>query len=245
MTPTTPILPRPQYGRVLLITASHGLDVVPEVDSLYALGYEVRALPGRVTRARLFRTVLNETFDIIHFAGHSGSSGLQLDDGILEDSALAQLAKLVRAQVVFINGCNSLEVGQFLVDEGVPYAICTLEGMEDTIAKETAQAFYTELARSGNVSESYFRSKPTIKGGYSLFQGPAAAPLLENVVSKLLKMGEWMRSHDELHEQLPKQLAEFCSTKEELSGFRRVMTVVLLLISSVVTILAVLIGFHM
>lgn len=188
-------MPNRSHSRILLIAPSYQqsdmvrFDTVPEIDTLYDLGYSVQVVQERVTRERLFQITRNRSFEIIHFAGHTGPAGWLLDDGkVFESSAIVQLARSAHANLIFINGCESAEIGQLLVDEHVPAAICVLGRIEDATAKETAQVFYQKLAEVRDVRAAYSASKPPIKGGYSLFTNGSATPATELLASILQKI---------------------------------------------------------
>ena len=162
---------RVKLARILFIAPSDTkLDVVPEIDALYEYGYSVQSVQGEVSRARLFDLVRRQKFDVLHFACHSGPDGVLLSKAEMFDTpSIVQFAKMCNATLVFLNSCQSIEVGQILIDEDIPAVICTRADVQDQIAKETAQAFYKQLTAHGDIRRAYHDSRPPIKGGYSLF----------------------------------------------------------------------------
>lgn len=160
-----------QLQRVLFVApADSGLDVAPEMEALYTSGFAVQIVAQPITRQRLFDTIRRQQFDILHFACHADDAGLTLSHGErLDVAGLVQFARSCKAVLVFLNACETAEIGQILYDEDIPATICTLRKVDDVQAKETAQCFYRELAELNDVRKAYNRSKPPVKGGYSLF----------------------------------------------------------------------------
>lgn len=176
-----------QY-RVLLIVPESGLSVLPEVDAMFDLGYSPQVVQGAVTRDRVFQVIRNRQFDIIHYAGHASREGITLSDGVLDGPSLVQIAKGCGTDMLFLNGCDTVELGQMLVDEHVPIVICTLRSVNDVMARETAQLFYKAFAQTGDARASYNMSKPPVKGGYTLLTNGGAndqslAPILERLAA--------------------------------------------------------------
>lgn len=159
------------YKRVLFIApADSGLNIMPEIDTMYDLGYSVQSVQGDVSRARLFEVVRRQKFGIIHFACHAGPEGVLLSKGeLLDAAAIVQFAKACGAILVFLNACETAEIGQMLVDEDIPAVICALRRIDDQMARETAQVFYKALAQRNDVRMAYHDSRPPIKGAYCLF----------------------------------------------------------------------------
>ena len=61
----------------------------------------------------------------------------------------------MNASLIFLNGCETIELGQMLVDEHVPLVICTLRSVADTLARETTQLFYKAYAQTGDARAAY------------------------------------------------------------------------------------------
>lgn len=196
-----------QY-RVLLIVPDAGLGVLPEVDSMFDLGYSPQVVQGAVTRERIFQIIRSRSFDIIHYAGHAGPGGIALSDGILDGASLVQIAKSVNASLIFLNGCETIELGQMLVDEHVPVVICTLRSVADTMARETSQLFYRAYAQTGDARAAYNMSKPPVKGGYSILTNGASDVSLAPVLEKLAEFQVFMQRNDVEHHDLVKSVED-------------------------------------
>lgn len=191
------------YTRVLFVAPTDsGLDVAPESTSLYEYGYQVQVVPSPVTRQRLFDVIRRASFDVLHFATHANRDGVVLSAGeVLDVAGLVQLARSSGVSLVFLNACDTAEIGQVLVDEEVPAALVTLRSVPDVTAKETAQVFYKELAKRGDIREAYSNSKPPIKGGYILLsngklQELKFGPVLKRIDELFVKLGENSAEHD-------------------------------------------------
>lgn len=221
-----------QHSRILLIAPAYyndgvvRLDTIPEVDTLYDLGYNVQTVQEHVTRERLFQIVRNRQFEIVHFAGHSSPDGWLLDDGkLMETAAIVQLARSAHANLVFINGCASAEIGQVLVDEHVPAAICLLGKVEDATAKETAQVFYQKLAEVRDVRTAYGASKPPLKGGYSLFTNGGPTPATE-LLTPILREIETLSSTVARLESSTVTVDALRDIQNQISGLRNACTTI-------------------
>lgn len=192
----------PDYTDEFYLTTGFArLDVVPENDSVVDLGYEVQTIGGNVTNERLMERARsnNTPVDILHFSGHGNSRGAFMTNGeLLTAPMILQLAQTWMAKAVFFNFCNSSIVGQYLVDNGVPCVIVTLEPVEDIVAKFSAQSFYSVLART----EDPYAAFKAAKGGgqtYSwMADGGYQKMILEPFMLELEKIretiactGEW------------------------------------------------------
>jgi hypothetical protein len=211
------------YKRVLFVApGDSGLDVLPEIDALYELGYQTQSLQGRVTRQRLFDAVRRQEFDVIHVAAHIGPAGVQLSDGeLLDGPALVQVARSCKATLVFLNGCESAELGQMLVDDDVPAVICTLATAPDVVAKETAQTFYRLLVRHEDLRQAYHDSKPAaLRGGYTfLSDGKLIEMQFGPIISRLDLLAQAQTQDAVEHADFRKLLADICI---ELGAFREI-----------------------
>lgn len=195
---------RTAFARVLFISPSGTglpeLDVAPEADALAELGYTVRALQGEVTSNRIFAAARNAEYAIIHFASHttegrhdptadndSDKAGVVLTHGaVFNIDSILQVAKMVNAKLVFLNGCSTAIIGQTLIDEGVPTVIVTMIELKDELAKQTSQAFYKALAELGDLHEAYRASKPATRGVYQwLSNGGYTALMLKSVIEQV------------------------------------------------------------
>lgn len=195
---------RTAYSRVLFISPGNTglpeLDVAPEADALAELGYTVRALQGEVTSNRIFAAARNAEYAIIHFASHttegkheksdeadSDKAGVIITNGaVFNIDSILQVAKMVNAKMVFLNGCSTAIIGQTLIDEGVPTVIVTMIELKDELAKQTSQAFYKALAELGDLHEAYRASKPATRGVYQwLSNGGYTALMLKSVIDQV------------------------------------------------------------
>jgi hypothetical protein len=190
-----------QTYRVLLIVPESGMGVIPEIDAIqFDAGFNTMNLQGRVTRERLFAAIRNRQFDIVHYAGHASRSGVEISDGVLLDApSLVQIARSVHALLIFLNGCDTAALGQTLVDEHIPNAICTLSEIADSMARETAQLFYNALSSTGDIRAAYNMSKPPVTGGYSMFTNGTSDVSLSPIIEKLTEIATFMVRNDQEH----------------------------------------------
>lgn len=212
--------------RILLIAPELGLALTPEVDSLYPLGYYVQPITGDVSRERIFAGIAKREFDIIHYAGDAGPAGIRLSNDkhgqivIMDAAALVQIARAVKAKLVFLNGCSSIIVGQTLIDEHVPYVIATLAEIDNVMARETAQMFYQALAETHDVRTAFDMSKPPKPGAYVCLNNGVKELSLKPVLDKLADVAAFMSRNDAEHMAICTSVSELAkdqhSTEERM-----------------------------
>ncbi len=105
---------------------------------------------------------------LLHFAGHSNSELLQLDEGEAHAHGLAEkLQACQHLQLLFLNGCSNAHQVQRFVEVGIPATIGTYYPINDSIACEFSEDFYTELvARQQPIASAFKQAKETISTKY-------------------------------------------------------------------------------
>jgi WD40 repeat protein len=89
---------------------------------------------------------------VLHYAGHADSGRLLLESNVAggapaNASGLATFLGQRRGlQLVFLNGCSTRAQAARFLDAGVASVITTARTIDDTVARDFAAAFYTELA---------------------------------------------------------------------------------------------------
>ena len=147
--------------------------------------FTITPLVGEVTHERITRASTKARFDIVHVASHSGKAGVQISGGLLTKEELAQVAKQVNAELVFLNSCDSALVGQYIVDRGVPLTISYTVDVMDTTALRTAAYYYEALHDAkGDFRKAYERVSPK-DGTLAIFAG---AGYLDRLITPLLQM---------------------------------------------------------
>lgn len=116
------------------------------------------ALPSFATRVDQIFEDLRKYYDrlsIFHFAGHSGPNQLRLQDMQMDGQHInALLAQLPQLKLVFLNGCNTAKQAKKL-SEQVPVAVIgTTDYINDTLAREFAEAFYKNFFTGLSLQES-------------------------------------------------------------------------------------------
>jgi len=103
-----------------------------------------------------FFTILKQyqnRISIIHFAGHTSSDGLSLNDGDTFFNSLADEIRLrcfKSLKLVFLNGCSTFSRVQYLLENGVSAVIATQVKINDKTAAAFAMKFYTNLCGKDN-----------------------------------------------------------------------------------------------
>lgn len=245
------------YSRVLFVApGDSGLDVMPELDGMYDLGYTVQSVQGDVTRARLFDLVSRRAkFGVIHFACHGYFSrgengeimtGVLLSRGERLDAAsIVQLAHALAAKLVFLNACESASVGQLLVDQGVPASVCTLSLVSDSVARDTATVFYGALAKYKDPRLAYRESHPPVLGGYSIFTDGVMEQLqFGPVLEKLDAFAKVTDENNRAHADFQRDLARLMANRlEDLRKMRTWFLVVCISVNASLLFLFLLFSF--
>ena len=102
---------------------------------------------------------LNEFQDAItvfHFAGHAETDNLIFTDLYAEGQSMARLlANQKSLQLVFLNGCNTRQIAEDLIAQGVPAVIGTTAPVYDEMAARFAHQFYHALSVGKNISSAF------------------------------------------------------------------------------------------
>jgi len=109
---------------------------------------------------------------IFHYGGHADGTRLQLQasSGAAESAGAAGLAQLLglqkSLQLVFLNGCATLDQVRVLFAAGVKAVIATSVPVSDGMAKEFAQQFYHALAKRATIQEAFRTAKAYVATRY-------------------------------------------------------------------------------
>lgn len=98
---------------------------------------------------------------LFHFSGHAGSSALHLEDSAARAVGIAQLlARCPQLQLIFLNGCSTLEHIRLLRENGSKAAIiATSSPVEDAVATQFSIAFYRALGSGTTLLEALERAR--------------------------------------------------------------------------------------
>ncbi|SDZ81971.1 CHAT domain-containing protein [Thiothrix caldifontis] len=125
---------------------SHLLKPVAEQLNLEVKELDYSTVAGVIDALNIDR----ERLVILHFAGHSGTRLLQLDEGTVYAEGLAtKLNECSQLQLVFLNGCNNVRLVKALVDVGIPNVIGTRQSIGDKTAQDFSEGFFSALAEQG------------------------------------------------------------------------------------------------
>jgi len=128
-------------------------------------------LLGRVTVSDVLDCVQSSTFDIIWFLGHSSTDGLELSDGILSPSHLAQILRQSPPSLVVLNSCSSLHTAMRVHDDVQAAVICTVLDVPDVDAYITGASLANVLAQGLDINQAYQVSRPSANRQYILLNG--------------------------------------------------------------------------
>lgn len=131
-------------------------------------------------------TLLNDTFEVIHIAGHGSGNGLILSNEqggrfLVDQPTLAELFLEYRSSIrcVILNACYSFTQG-CLISEVVPFTIAMEHELNDNAAIKFSEGFYDALAAKKSIELAFREGTRRVK-----FHMPGTAAL-----PQLLKQGE-------------------------------------------------------
>lgn len=123
---------------------------------------EIKYIPLQYASSeRLRKNIVkyNTDINIFHFSGHANGQAIKLESEEGEDEFdIASLKGYLEAgyckniKLVFLNACNTHNLGIELIKAGVPAVIATYGKVPDSLAKEIASEFYRGLWENKNKS---------------------------------------------------------------------------------------------
>ena len=108
---------------------------------------------------------------IFHYGGHAGGEGLFLESTGTEGRGGARRrtgdvpGPAANLQLVFLNGASTRAQAAGLLDAGVAAVIATARAIDDSVAREFAVAFYTELASGASLRAAYEAARGRVQAG--------------------------------------------------------------------------------
>ena len=125
------------------------------------LKYEIKSLDFSSVESVLEAlNTNNKRLFLLHFAGHSGTDFLSFDRGAAYASGItAKLKECINLKLVFLNGCNNIDLVRSLKEINVPYIIGTKKSIADKAAKTFSTKFFDYLTdRNVEIHDAYKHS---------------------------------------------------------------------------------------
>lgn len=129
-----------------------------EIQAVANALHPIMLLGDNATSSALL-TALESPFDLIWFAAHGNSDGIQLADGPLQRETLTQFLRGQDA-AIFLNTCESLSVALDIYDELAAKLICTIRSVADLVAYHTGALLARYLGDGKSLREAYNLAKP-------------------------------------------------------------------------------------
>lgn len=147
--------------RILLIAPRVGLGQDEEVQRVINWLHPDRVLLGTVTADEVLDVLGLAHYEVIWFAAHGTSQGIELSDGLLRTNDLVQLLRGRQVQCIFLNTCDSVSVAIRLHDAIKTAAVvATAAEVDDVVAARTGSLFAEYVAQGKSWREAYELSKP-------------------------------------------------------------------------------------
>lgn len=137
--------------------AAEGKEIQRTLNSAHGKAYDVALLPECSTEDFIKELMVpNREIEIVHFAGHAGSSSLRLSDTDARASALAEkLRSQGTVKLVFLNGCATRGQVEFFHKAGIPFVFATSRPVGDDKAYWVATQFYQYLTLGRSLQEAF------------------------------------------------------------------------------------------
>lgn len=147
--------------RILLIAPRVGLGQDEEVQRVINWLHPDRVLLGTVTADEVMDALGLAPYEVIWFAAHGTSQGIELSDGLLRTNDLVQLLRGRQVHCIFLNTCDSVSVAIRLHDAIKTAAVvATAAEVDDAVAARTGSLFAEYVAQGKSWREAYELSKP-------------------------------------------------------------------------------------
>jgi CHAT domain-containing protein len=154
----------------------------------------LRAVRKSPRSAEELRAILEEGYDVLHFAGHTGASGETVRGWTLADGVTVNPAELFSRgtpapTLVFANACSSnpaapreavADAARSLMLAGVPAYLCTLAELHDEGSAAFSASFYRAVLRGATLGRAVSAARTALMGrhpvtwaNYVLYGDPA------------------------------------------------------------------------
>lgn len=101
---------------------------------------------------------------LFHYGGHAEGDGLELKDQKADAGGIAQLIGAQKnLKLLFLNGCSTKNQVEQLLALGVPAVIATSCPIDDHMATELAEQFYSALVKKHTVKEAFAMAAGLVK----------------------------------------------------------------------------------
>ena len=101
---------------------------------------------------------------VFHYGGHAEGDGLELTDQKADAGGIAQLISGQKnLKLLFLNGCSTKAQVEKLLELGVPAVIATSCPIEDTMATELAEQFYSAMMKQHSIREAFAMAAGLVK----------------------------------------------------------------------------------
>lgn len=114
----------------------------------------------------------NNQVQVFHYGGHGEEDVLWLEDeqdvndNIHFEGFTEFIAKQKELKLVFFNACLSQQMGQYLVDLGMPVVIGSRGMLNDKISSEFSAGFYSSLTNGDTIQLAFDKTKALVEAKY-------------------------------------------------------------------------------
>lgn len=131
------------------VTSVPGFPPLPQLQrevAAMSAHHSVVELPEPIRRRDIIRAVLDEKFDILHFAGHLCEDGFVASDEIIPLDMIVMYIGSGKPELVFFNTCSSEKVAEMVASRCESDCIFTISDIENDDAVDFSEMFYSVLS---------------------------------------------------------------------------------------------------
>lgn len=205
---------------VLLIAPESGLAAVNDEVRAVSLALRPVILNGTVSRRDVIHAIQGHDWDVIWFATHGDTVGIELSDGHITTSDLTAVVRASGAWLVVLNTCSSRLVGLELHYELGVSVITTVAAIDDVTAYQMGALLADALREYGETVKAFEASRPGQGANYLLFHDSRGNEATET--RTILLLNEWgsrlSTKIDGLERRLDKEIGALRQEVAELGG---------------------------
>lgn len=151
-------------------------------------GHHAVVLTGDVTEERINHRSAGESFDVVHFLSEATNDGIAMTNWTMPPRQVAQLARHVRAEMVYLSLSQSVFLPQYLIDQHIPAVLSHMSDAREAL--RVATYFYQELIRTGGDMHKAYEKVSQRDGTLAWSSNGSYLGALEPLARELKEMGE-------------------------------------------------------
>lgn len=202
----------------VLIVAPEFNDIDVRSEALHIADSNIATIrSGQVPRKLVEEALSRRNYDVVHIGTHGDHGVLELSDG---NVTLEWLVRRLRNQVpglrlVFLNGCNSVDIGIAIHRELHIAVVSHRSPIRDDAAQRFAEEFYGSLSNGATIGEAFNEARESVG---RLFDRQEDIPqLINGYDEKDATLAKIVTAIDDLGERIARIDSELVAMKNQSS----------------------------